>query len=350
MIKRLLTLILAGMLTATTMVALAEDPPKGDEPPVRLKKKGKPNAEDKPKVDPGKPDDKKPRDKDKEEPKAAPAPEPQVDEQEVLNRVAKTMRSVQTKLAKFDLGEGTRQAQEDILKDLDKLIRNSENPPPDDQNQGGGGGGGSDNNDKNNQGGGGGSGGSDNKGGGSDNKGGGSDNKGGGSDNKGGGADNKGGGSQNKPQGGGSQSKGDGKKQPGAGGGKEGGQQQTGRQERRMKRMAKQGGGGLGRPSGGNQQAKGNPGGGQPKDGNDKNQGNQGGKGGSGNQPGAGKDSPTGPSFAAERYKDVWGHLPESLRAEMNAYSNPEPFLAKYDELIRKYYRTIAEQGRKKGD
>ena len=37
-------------------------------------------------------------------------------------------------------------------------------------------------------------------------------------------------------------------------------------------------------------------------------------------------------------------------RAEMRAYSNPEPFLAKYDDLIRKYYRTIAEQGRKKGD
>jgi hypothetical protein len=41
--------------------------------------------------------------------------------------------------------------------------------------------------------------------------------------------------------------------------------------------------------------------------------------------------------------------MPESLRAEMRAYSNPEPFLAKYDDLIRQYYRTLAEQGRKKG-
>jgi len=54
------------------------------------------------------------------------------------------------------------------------------------------------------------------------------------------------------------------------------------------------------------------------------------------------------PNF--EEYKDVWGHLPESLRAEMNAYSNPAPFMPKYDDLIKKYYRTIAEQGRRKGD
>jgi hypothetical protein len=49
-------------------------------------------------------------------------------------------------------------------------------------------------------------------------------------------------------------------------------------------------------------------------------------------------------------YKDIWGHLPESLRAEMNAYSNPQPFLPRYDQLIREYYKTIAEQGRKKGE
>jgi hypothetical protein len=61
-----------------------------------------------------------------------------------------------------------------------------------------------------------------------------------------------------------------------------------------------------------------------------------------------------GPKSDKERdtktYKDVWGHLPESLRAEMNAYSNPKPFMPRYDDLIQKYYRTIAEQGRKKGD
>ena len=41
---------------------------------------------------------------------------------------------------------------------------------------------------------------------------------------------------------------------------------------------------------------------------------------------------------------------PSAMRAEMNAYSNPQPFMPHYDRLIREYYKTIAEQGRKKGD
>jgi hypothetical protein len=45
-----------------------------------------------------------------------------------------------------------------------------------------------------------------------------------------------------------------------------------------------------------------------------------------------------------------WGNLPESVRAQMDAYSNPQPFMPRYDDLVKKYYRTIAEQGRKKGD
>jgi hypothetical protein len=32
------------------------------------------------------------------------------------------------------------------------------------------------------------------------------------------------------------------------------------------------------------------------------------------------------------------------------AYSNDKQFMAKYDELIKRYYRSIAEQGRRKGD
>jgi hypothetical protein len=74
--------------------------------------------------------------------------------------------------------------------------------------------------------------------------------------------------------------------------------------------------------------------------------------GAGGNQPGGGRTSPPGQrDLTAEMYKDdVWGHLPESLRAQMNAYANPRPFSPRYDELIKKYYRTLAEQGRKKGD
>ena len=66
-----------------------------------------------------------------------------------------------------------------------------------------------------------------------------------------------------------------------------------------------------------------------------------------GNQGGGGGKSEGPPSKLADMYKDVWGHLPESMRAEMNAYSR-EQFMAKYDDLIKQYYSTIAEQSRKK--
>ena len=73
--------------------------------------------------------------------------------------------------------------------------------------------------------------------------------------------------------------------------------------------------------------------------------------GSTGNNPGAGgSDDPKAPENDRRAINDQWGHLPESLRAEMNAYSNPQPFLPRYDRLIREYYKTIAEQGRKKGD
>jgi hypothetical protein len=49
----------------------------------------------------------------------------------------------------------------------------------------------------------------------------------------------------------------------------------------------------------------------------------------------------------ADVYKDIWGHLPESLRAEMNAYSREE-FMAKYKDVLKQYYATIAEKGRRK--
>ena len=52
----------------------------------------------------------------------------------------------------------------------------------------------------------------------------------------------------------------------------------------------------------------------------------------------------------ADLYKSVWGHLPETLRAEMNAYSTTKGFMPEYEALISRYYSTIAEQGRRKGD
>jgi hypothetical protein len=49
----------------------------------------------------------------------------------------------------------------------------------------------------------------------------------------------------------------------------------------------------------------------------------------------------------SDLYKDVWGHLPEALRQEVDQYSR-EQFMAKYNELLKQYYSTIAEKGRRK--
>ena len=51
----------------------------------------------------------------------------------------------------------------------------------------------------------------------------------------------------------------------------------------------------------------------------------------------------------ADLYKDIWGHLPETLRQEMTQYTR-EQFMPKYNELLKQYYATIAEKGRKQGD
>jgi hypothetical protein len=49
----------------------------------------------------------------------------------------------------------------------------------------------------------------------------------------------------------------------------------------------------------------------------------------------------------ADLYKDVWGHLPDRLRQEMDLYYR-EKFMPRYSELLRQYYATLAEQ-RKNG-
>jgi hypothetical protein len=49
-----------------------------------------------------------------------------------------------------------------------------------------------------------------------------------------------------------------------------------------------------------------------------------------------------------ELYKDVWGHLPDRMRQEMDLYYR-EQFMPRYSELLRRYYAALAEQ-KKKGD
>jgi hypothetical protein len=50
----------------------------------------------------------------------------------------------------------------------------------------------------------------------------------------------------------------------------------------------------------------------------------------------------------ADLYKDVWGHLPDRMRQEMDLYYR-EQFMPRYSDLLRRYYSALAEQ-RKKGD
>jgi hypothetical protein len=57
-----------------------------------------------------------------------------------------------------------------------------------------------------------------------------------------------------------------------------------------------------------------------------------------------GKPSPRRQSDKlADLYKDVWGHLPDRLRQEMDLYYR-EKFMPRYSELLRQYYAALAEQ------
>jgi hypothetical protein len=313
MSRRFLPLLCAGVFALAGLTLAAEDPPAGqDEPPLRLKKK-KP-AEGPPKVEPGKGEPGKPakaaqkQELPKAEEKEPEQPEqPEIDEKEVLARITKNMRAVEEKLAKGEITDGTRQTQDDILKDIELLLE---------QNRRGGGGGAGNENQQQNQ---------------DQNQ---QNQEQNGQQNKGGsGGNNKSnGGKQQSGSAGQSSSKG------GSAGKSSGGmsRRQARAERRRQERLARAG-----------KQGK-RPGGKKPGDGQDKNLANN---QGSSNQGGGGGTS-TGPiNRNADLNKTgVWGHLPAALRPDMNAYSNPQPFMPRYDDLIKKYYRTIAEQGRRKGD
>jgi hypothetical protein len=314
MTKRFAPLLLAGVVCLAGL-ALADEPAGQDQPPVRLKKK-KPRGDDKPMTEPGKADEKNKDEKKKDRPKAenreAEPVTQQEEEKEVFQRVIKNAHNVEERLAKNDLGEGTRQTQRDILKDIESLIHRSENPPPQSgqqqEQQNGGGGGGSEDQDR----------------------------------------------MQNKEQQGqkGQQGKSGQKSQGKSGGSKSGGSRAGGQPGAGKQSGGKQPGGKQ--PNGqqpGGQRAGGKQPGEQKQDGKDGSGKQPGGENGkNGNGGGGGGKSERAMNRNADLYKDVWGHLPEALRARMDAYSNPQSFLPKYDDLIKRYYRTIAEQGRRKGE
>ncbi len=137
---RIASLIVAGLVMAGLAVYAEPPADPGDDPPM-LKKKGAPDvddsglkapADDKDKEKDKKPDAPKP-DGDKPAEKAKPRP----DADEVLKDVTKSMHAAEEHLAKKELGDPTRQAEEDALKGLDSLIDLADNPPddPDDKDK-----------------------------------------------------------------------------------------------------------------------------------------------------------------------------------------------------------------------
>jgi hypothetical protein len=233
----------------------ADDPAKDkEEPPVRLKKKVKPDqppaAEKKQESPPRKIEEpaKKPGE-GKDEPEVDPK-ELEEKIKELMDRVGKNMREADDRLARKDTGDATQQVERDIVKDLDELIEQTKRQQQQQQQQ------------------------------------------------------------QSQSQGGGSQSAEQ--------------QRQQRRQQARATRQRR-------RQMGQRQNAMNQP---------DQQTGNnaQGGNGTRGEM-----------SKIADLYKDIWGHLPETMRQEMNQYSR-EQFMAKYHELLKQYYSTIAEKGRRKGE
>jgi hypothetical protein len=258
-------LFAAGGLAALLSLSWADEPGSNpDDPPPRLMKKNKKPADDrqqpgreaKPPDEAKDPDEKKP-DRLRVPGEEEPAQPDAGDEQEILERLQRDLRSAENRLANKEVGEGTQQVQRDCLKELDELIEKmqQDNQSSSDQS-----------------------------------------------------ASN-----ESQPKGGQSGKK---RMQQAKGGKQSGGQKQTAKGQQ---------------PGQGNQQ--------QPLD-PQNNGGNTGGGGGNGPQGDGEK--------LADLYKDVWGHLPETLRAEMNAYASRQKFMPKYEDMLKQYYSTIAEKGRRK--
>jgi hypothetical protein len=204
---------------------------------------------------------------------------------EMAERVVQNAKSAGARLADKDPGAETRRIQKDVINDLDALIRRAQNPPPQDS----------------------------------------SSNQDQGSSTQ----DQPKGGPMNTPPKGGSSAG----QRPKSGGSQPG----MGRNDRRAQRNRPP----SSRPQQGAQDdsqkesqanAKQN---GAPKD--PKNGANAG-AGGSTVQKGPIVKVP-------DLYKDIWGHLPERLRQEMDLYYR-EQFMPRYQELLRQYYSSLAERKR----
>ena len=311
-------LLVSGAMIAQEKEAIPTQEKSGDEGPIKLKKKKAMPVEpqEKPKDSAIVPSDKnkpesnpeKKKDKAASPEKGMDQPKDNLEEEEIFGRIGKNLKDVDDRLGNLELGEATLQKQRDILEDIDKLLKkNQSNQSQSNQSQ-------SKSSSKSE----------------SSNKQpkGSPDNQDSNSNDS-----DKGQGQDKQKQGGPKQG------QQGAEGGKQQKQGAQGKADPDGKPDA-----GKGQPKG--MQGKGDKGAHEKSEaenqgkGDDKNS-----KSGDGGKSDPSKDK-VNPS--ADVFKEAWGHLPETLRAELNAYGVPNQFMDRYDEMIRKYYAKVAEKGARK--
>jgi hypothetical protein len=236
-------------------------------------------------------------DEPKPEPgKEAPTPPSEIDVAKTTERIVQGAKAAGKRLGEKDTGDDTQRLQNEALKDIEELIRKAQEPPPkSDSSPTGGGSGG----------------------------------MGGSSQQQ---PMNGSGGQSKQPMGGGKESK-----QP-MGGSKDstqpmgGGDSSAARRERRERRNSQAKTEGKSTP----QQ--------QPWP-NQPGQAQQGlAQAGMPNKLAPKGAAATMPPGLPEAYKDVWGHLPEKMRREMDLYFR-EQFMPRYGDLLRQYYSSLAERG-----
>jgi hypothetical protein len=281
---------------------------------------------DDPAQKPVKPPMKEPTDKAKKPDEKK--PDGQDETAKIFDRLTKNSKSAEERL-KTDAGEETRKLQRDVLRDIDELLKQMQNPPQssdssqsqsqsqsqsDSSSSSGGGGGSSSSQSKASSG----------------------QSPSGGSPSGG------------TPSGGNSKASGQ-SSQGGAGSKPSGAQGRQQRREQREQQRLARGGAKGSQPRGGdkpgdqNASAK-NDGGDKP---NPQGEGpnGQGTEGGTGGKPDDRRPKPADAKLA-ELYKNPWGHLPETMRREMDSYFK-EKFMPRYSELTKQYYSNIAEQNKK---
>ena len=309
-------LLLSGAMIAQEKEAVPAQDKSGDEAPVKLKKKkATPDVpQDKPKDSAIVPSDKnkpeinpeKKKEKGLRPEKDIDLPKDNLEEEEIFGRIGKNLKDVDDRLGNLELGETTLQKQRDILEDIDKLLKKNQNNQKESQQSQSKSSSKSESSDKQSK----------------------------------GSPDNQDATSKDSEKGQDKQKQGGPKQdQQGADSGKQQKQGGTGKADPDGKPDA-----GKGQPK--DMQGKGDKGSSeksevanQGKDGDKDSKSGNGGK----SDPSKDKLNP-----AADVFKEAWGHLPETLRAELNAYGVPNQFMDRYDEMIRKYYAKVAEKGARK--